>query len=76
MLVQMDTPESTPPEEIPDDLVSVTQAAAAMGVSEQTIRRYMREGRVTKYRNLRNVFVSRRELERLRAIRAHDEGSK
>jgi excisionase family DNA binding protein len=45
--------------------LAVTAAATYSGLSEETIRRWLRSGRLTAYRPNRRVLVDREQLDRL-----------
>lgn len=51
------------------DLIRVPEAAAAAGVTENTIRNYLKNKRLTEYRRTGRVFVDRSELLQVFGIR-------
>ena len=50
------------------DAVSVIAAAVIAGRSPQTIRKWVREGRITFHRKLGRILLERTEVERVLAL--------
>lgn len=56
-------------------LLTIREAMQTYGLKERTIRRWLTDGRLTRYRRQgdRLIRVDRREIERLRQWRAEDD---
>jgi len=46
-------------------LLTIIEAASALGVSTQTIYNYISEGKLTKYRIGKNAYVGKKKVEKL-----------
>lgn len=46
-----------------DDLLSIQETAKLLAVTENTIKRYIEEGKLTAYRYVRNVRIEKSSIE-------------
>jgi excisionase family DNA binding protein len=61
-------------EEMPDDLITITEAAELKGVSISTISHAVRRGRITRYEKYGKTLVSRSEVVNYEGVRGWPKG--